>query len=76
MLSKGSITREQATEKARNLARTEYDNVDDFEAKVQDDPSHWKIDFTNPRALARGESHHFSVWIDKATGEARLFKGR
>ena len=76
-MSKQSITKDRAIAIAKELARKTYgDNLDEFEVRVEADAEQWKVNFVNPKAVARGDQHHFSVWVNKDTGEARLFRGR
>jgi hypothetical protein len=70
------VTRERAIEIARDLARRTIGDVDRFTIRVNDDRKHWKIDFVDPHATVRGDGQHFSVWVDKRTGDARMFRGR
>ncbi len=71
-----TLTREQAINIARELARKTYGDVDSFKIRVNDDREQWKIDFVNLGAPVRGEGQHFSVWVNKKTRDARLFRGR
>jgi hypothetical protein len=70
-----AISQERAISIAKELARQTYgDTVDTYDVRVDSDDEQWKIDFVNPKATARGD--HFSVWVNKQTGVARLFRGR
>ena len=75
-MDKRPATAQQAIENGRDVGRQAYPDVDNFDASAEEDRGHWKVTFKNPRALADGASAHFAVWIDKETGEVRLFRGR
>ena len=75
-MSGSGVTKEQASEKARSAAVEDYPNLDDFEMSVEESPTHWVFDFSKPSEISDGALQHFSVWVDKKTGETRLFKGR
>ena len=78
LMKSESIRREQAIEMAKAEARKAYSKVDlnSLQLSVVETAAEWKIEFTNTGSLADGESQHFSVWVDKSSGTARLFKGR
>jgi len=75
-MNQKSITKDQAVEKAKQVGQKAYGNIDVFEVKTEEDSTYWKVNFTNPQALERGGAQHFSVWVNKKSGDARLFKGR
>jgi hypothetical protein len=70
------ITREQAMAKAMEIGRAAYSDIDEFQRKVEESSQEWKVGFSRLTSLADGKSQHFSVWVDKKTGTAKLFKGR
>jgi hypothetical protein len=70
------ITKEKAIEKAKQTGEKAYVNIDMFEIIVKEDPIYWMVDFSRPQAIEDGETQHFSVWVEKKSGQARLFKGR
>ena len=70
------ITEMQALEKAREVGEAAYRDISMFATTVTEDSSHWMVHFTNAQAVADGESQHFSVRVDKRTGDAKLFRGR
>ncbi len=70
------LTREEALDKATQVAEETYGDVTEYETMVEQDETHWRIGFSHPQALTRGGRQHFSVWIDKQTAAAQLFKGR
>ena len=70
------ITKEQAIQKAREIARPVCADIDKRVVHLEQTPTEWHVDFINPRALADGRPQHISVWVDKSTEEARLFQGR
>jgi len=75
-MEKSKLTEKQAIEKAQEIGVATYGDISMFQISVDDTPAHWMISFTNPQSIADGESQHFAVQVDKATGETRIFRGR
>jgi hypothetical protein len=71
-----SITKEQAVEKAKEVGERTYGDIGMFTVTVTEAPIDWRVRFSRPGALEDGETEHFSVWVNKETGEPRLFRGR
>ena len=70
------IAPEQALAKAREVGARAYPDVDAFQIDLEDAGSEYRVSFVEPRSHGYAEPRHFAVWIDKTSGEARLFKGR
>ena len=75
-MSEQAITQDRAEAIAKDLARKTYGDIDGFEVRAEGDAEQWMINFVNPKATSRGDQHHFSVSVNKQTGEPRLFRGR
>lgn len=70
------INEQHALEIARDTARDEYGDLKDYEMSTDETESEWRIRFQLPGAPEDGGSSHFAVWVNKASGQVRLFKGR
>ena len=70
------IDEQRAVEIAREVARDSYGEILGYEITVDETDSDWRIHFHRPGALERGGHSHFAVWVDKTSGEPRLFRGR
>ena len=75
-MSQSGMTQEQAVEAARQAASADYPDLDAFEVGAEETDSEWRVNFSNPDEESLGARQHFSVSIDKRTGECKLFKGR
>jgi hypothetical protein len=72
----GPIDEKRALEIALAAARDSYGEVEEYEISVDEIDGEWRVRFQLPGAPEDGGSSHFAVWIDKNSGEARLFRGR
>ena len=71
------ISHLEALEIAQRVGRDAYGDIGAFQVvDTEEDDDHWSVAFRRMDALVDGEGQHFEVWIDKNSGEARLFKGR
>ena len=70
------IEEQNAVEIAREVARDAYSEIDDYEVSVEETDQEWRVRFQLPGAPDDGGSSHFAVWVERDTGEARLFRGR
>jgi hypothetical protein len=75
-MSKTAITKDQAIQTAIQIGEENYGDLEQFEITVEEDDTHWFVNFTNPQMIEDGERQHFSVWIEKSTGTSFLFRGR
>ena len=71
-----SIDEQRAVDIALNVAREAYDEIEGYDISIEETGGEWRIDFRLPGSLERGGRSHFAVWVDKNSGEARLFRGR
>ena len=70
------IDKEQALAKARRMAEEVYGDLSAYQVKVGETEDKWQFEFSQTPSQEDGGRQHFAVWVDKQTGEARLFKGR
>jgi hypothetical protein len=75
-LAMAQVTRDDAVSRAKEASEALYGSVEQFDVRVEEDPLHWIIDFVHPGIMEDGERQHFSVWVNKQTGDTQLFKGR
>ena len=75
-MNETNITDTRAVEIARQLAHEAYGPVDTHTISVTEAEREWRVRFELPSPRSDGGASHFAVWVDKRTGEARVFRGR
>lgn len=69
------VTKEDAVALAKEMAKSEGYEVDQYQIEVQDKGDSWFINFRKD-APYRGGDQHFGIFVDKSCKtEVRLFRG-
>lgn len=71
-----SISKEEAVSLAKEEGRMAGYDVDAYTISVNEEMVNWIVDFVKGSAPVRGGEQHFTIWIEKQTGESTLFRGR
>ena len=70
------VTRNEAIAIAKKTAGEVGYEIDKFELVCQKQLAGWHIFFSRDLPGVLGDNAHFSIYVDKASGESQLFRGR
>ena len=70
------ISREEAIAMAKKKAGNEGYDTEQFDISCEEKQDGWDVYFCRDLPGVLGEGAHFSVYVDKTSGECQIFRGR
>lgn len=71
-----NISREEAIAIAKKEAGKEGYDTEQFDISCKEKLDGWDVYFYRDLPGVLGEGSHFSVYVDKTSGECQIFRGR